>query len=117
MARTKTIVIVFPPLTMPTSPPLGASMLKGFVERELPEWRVKVLDLNVWTFEQLFAGLAEGKVPLDPKVFPEGIEAARGLVKAAQVFRGGNNSEFFQRPDLYDQYGDLFLRFTETFTR
>ncbi len=30
--RKKTVVIVFPPLTMPTSPPLGASMIKGFVE-------------------------------------------------------------------------------------
>jgi hypothetical protein len=115
--KTKTVVLVFPPLVMPTSPPLGISMLKGFVERELPEWRVKVLDLNVWTFERLFAGLAEGKLPLEPKVFPEGAEAARGLIKAAEVFRGKKSEEFYHHPDLYDQYGELFLRFTETFTR
>jgi hypothetical protein len=115
--RKKTIVLVFPPLTMPTSPPLGIAMLKGFVERELPDWRVKVLDLNIWTFEQLFRGLAEGRLPLDPKIFPEGPEAVRGLLKAAEVFRGKNDEEFYHHPDLYDRYGELFLRFTETFTR
>jgi hypothetical protein len=87
------------------------------VERELPDWRVKILDLNIWTFEQLFRGLAEGRLPLDPGVFPEGAQAARGLLKAADVFRGKNNNEFYERPDLYDQYGELFLRFTETYTR
>ena len=63
--RSKKVVIVFPPLTMPTSPPLGAAMLKGFVERELPEWRVKVLDLNLWTFNRLFAALASGSLQLN----------------------------------------------------
>jgi hypothetical protein len=117
MAKEKTAVIVFPPLTMPTSPPLGASMLKGFVERELPEWRVKVLDLNVWAFEQLFHGLATGQMQLDPRAFPEGAAAAIGLTRAADTFRGRNDQEFYRRPDLYDQYGELFLRFTETYTR
>jgi hypothetical protein len=117
MAREKTAVIVFPPLTMPTSPPLGASFLKGFVERELPEWRVKVLDLNLWTFERLFAELAAGRLQLDPQVFPEGFAAANGLIRAAEVFRGKNDDEFYSRPDLYNQYGELFLRFTEAYTR
>ena len=47
MSRAKTALIVFPPFNTPTSPPLGAAMLKGFVERELPGWRVKVFDLNL----------------------------------------------------------------------
>jgi anaerobic magnesium-protoporphyrin IX monomethyl ester cyclase len=102
---------------MPTSPPLGASMLKGFVQRELPEWQLKVLDLNVWTFEQVFAGLAAGRILLDPRVFPEGAGAAAALTKAADAFRGKNDFEFYHRPDLYDRYGELFLRFTEAFTR
>src|SRR5580704_2294626 len=117
MGRQKTIVIVFPPLTMPTSPPLGASMLKGFIERELPDWRVKVLDLNVWTFESLFAELAAGNLRLDPELFPEGPAAAADLTRAAAAFRGQNDDEFYHRPDLYDRYGDLFLRFTEAYTR
>jgi hypothetical protein len=117
MGKDKTLVIVFPPLTMPTSPPLGAAMLKGFIERELPGWRVKVLDLNLWTFEQFFAGLATGQFQLDPRVFPEGITAAVGLTRAADAFRGRNDAEFYHRPDLYDQYGELFLRFTDTYTK
>jgi hypothetical protein len=117
MGRKKPAVIVFPLLTMPTSPPLGAAMLKGFVERELPEWRVKVLDLNLWTFERLFAALGAGQFQLDPRAFPEGPYAALSLTRAADAFRGKNDHEFYSRPDLYDQYAELFLRFTETYTQ
>jgi hypothetical protein len=117
MAREKTAVIVFPPLTMPTSPPLGASMVKGFVERELPGWRVKVLDLNLWTYERLYAAMRNGSLQLDPGLFPEGPGAVRTLLSAEQAFRGRNDYEFYERPDLYDRYGDMFLRFTDAFTR
>jgi hypothetical protein len=40
------LLLIYPPLTVPTSPPLGSAMLKGYIERELPQWQVKVLDLN-----------------------------------------------------------------------
>ena len=66
MVREKTAVVVFPPLNMPTSPPLGAAMLKGFVERELPNWRVKILDLNLWTFERFFSALECGQFQISP---------------------------------------------------
>jgi hypothetical protein len=33
MARNETLVLVFPPLTMPTSPALGSAPFKGFVAR------------------------------------------------------------------------------------
>jgi hypothetical protein len=115
--RTKKMVVVFPPLTMPTSPPLGASMLKGFVERELPDWRVKVLDLNLWTFDRLFGALEKGALPLNPHAFPEGPAAATGLKKAAELYHGKNHHEFYNRPDIYNQCGDLFLRFTEAYTQ
>src|SRR5580700_2503403 len=106
MAREKTIVLVFPPLTMPTSPPLGASMLKGFIERELPDWRVKVIDLNLWTFERLFKMLAEGTLRLDEKQFPGGALAEIALGEAAQVFRGRRGEGlFYERPDRYETYG------------
>lgn len=117
MARDKTMVVVFPPLTMPTSPPLGAAMLKGFVERELPDWRVKVLDLNLWTFERLFGLLAAGQLRLDPEAFPEGVWAAADLLNAADAFRGRNAAEFYDDPARYDRYGELFLRFTEYYTK
>jgi len=117
MARDKTLLIVFPPLTMPTSPPLGAAMIKGFVERELPDWRVKVLDLNLWAFERLFGLLAEGRLRLDPEAFPEGVWAAADLLHAADAFRGRGGAEFYDNPERYDRYGDLFLRFTEHYTK
>jgi anaerobic magnesium-protoporphyrin IX monomethyl ester cyclase len=118
MLRDKTLVLVFPPLTMPTSPPLGAAMLKGFIERELPEWRVKVIDLNIWTFNHLFARVAEGTLVLDEKIFPHRAAAERMLCEAARFFKGGGpDNSFYDRADLYDAYGDLFLRFTETYSR
>jgi hypothetical protein len=115
--KQKTLVLVFPPLTMPTSPPLGVSMIKGFIQRELPDWRVKIIDLNLWTFDRLFAALASGSLPLNPHAFPEGPAATLGLQKAVEMFRGKNDAEFYNRPDLYDHYGDLFLRFTEAYTQ
>jgi hypothetical protein len=117
MSRTKTAVIVFPPFNTPTSPPLGAAMLKGFVERELPGWRVRVLDLNLWTFERILTRLAAGQIRLDPDAFPEGAPAEADLLAAADAFRGKNDAAFYGRPDLYDRWGEVFLRFTEAYTR
>jgi hypothetical protein len=117
MGREKTAVIVFPPFNTPTSPPLGAAMLKGFVERELSGWRVKILDLNLWTFERLLTALAVGEFRLDPNAFPEGFSAAADLLDAADAFRGKNPEAFFDRPDLYNRHGEVFLRFTETYTQ
>jgi hypothetical protein len=55
---------------------------------------------------------------LDPQAFPEGYQqAARDLLGANDAFRGKNNEAFFDRPDLYNRYGEIFLRFTETFTK
>ena len=117
MGREKTAVIVFPPFNTPTSPPLGAAMLKGFVERELPDWRVKVFDLNLWTFDRLLAALRLGYLRLDPVAFPEGPSAVPDLLDAAAAFRGRDDPAFYDRPDLYNRYGDLFLRFTEAYTK
>jgi hypothetical protein len=117
MTRTKTALIVFPPFNTPTSPPLGAAMLKGFVERELPDWRVKIFDLNLWTFDRLLTALSRGQFRLDPNSFPEGFPAAVDLLNAADAFRGQNKDAFYDRPDLYNRYGELFLRFTEVYTK
>lgn len=118
MARQKKLVLVFPPLATPTSPPLGPAMLKAFIQRELPQWQVKLLDLNLWTFQRIFALMGAGKLPLDAKVFPEGDAARAGLLTAAKVFRGqGDGDDFYRRPERYELYGDLFLRLTEMFSR
>ncbi len=116
--RKKTCLVIFPPLTMPTSPPLGASMLKGFVERELPDWRLKVLDLNVWTFEQCFAGLVNRAAHVEPALFPEGPTAAAGLARAAEAFRGKNDLGFLSSdPTSTTTTASCSCRFTEAFTR
>jgi hypothetical protein len=117
MSCDKTAVIVFPPFNTPTSPPLGAAMLKGFVERELPDWRVKIFDLNLWTFDRMLGLLAEGRLRLDPEAFPNGVWDAADLLNAADAFRGKNDEAFYDRPELYNKYGEIFLRFTETYTK
>src|SRR5262245_15747027 len=109
MGREKTAVIVFPPFNTPTSPPLGAAMLKGFVERELPGWRVKIFDLNLWLFDRFLGALAKGQFYLDFMAFPEGYQAKLDLLAAADAFRGRNNAAFFDQPDLYNRYGEIFL--------
>ena len=117
MRREKTAVIVFPPFSTPTSPPLGAAMLKGYVERELPGWRVKVFDLNLWLFDRLLGALANGQFRLDPTAFPDGYQAVVDLLAAANTFRGKNDQAFFDSGALYNRYGEIFLRFCETYTR
>src|SRR6516164_1059057 len=101
MGREKTALTVFPPFNTPTSPPLGAAMLKGFVERELPDWRVKILDLNLWLFDRLLTLLEAGEFSLDPEVFENPSRAAAELLAATAAFRGKNPEAFYDRPDLY----------------
>ena len=112
----KTLVIICPPLTMPTSPPLGAAILKAYIERELPGWRVKIMDLNLWTFDVLLKSLHRGKF-LSPEYFPEGAFAEIALANIAEVFRGRNDSEFYGAPDHYEVYADLLLRFVEVYSQ
>ena len=54
---------------LPTSPPLGVAMLKGYIERQLPDWDVKILDLNLFVLNKIMSGLdiAERRVPQDGK--------------------------------------------------
>jgi anaerobic magnesium-protoporphyrin IX monomethyl ester cyclase len=113
MTRDKTAVIVFPPFNTPTSPPLGPAMLKGFVERELPGWQVKVFDLNLWTFNRMLAAVARGDFKLDPRAFAGGDKAAENLMRAAEAFRGNDNESFYDRPEDYNRFGEVFFRFSE----
>ncbi len=113
--RAKKLLLVFPPLTVPTAPPLGVALLKGYIERELPQWQVVILDLNVWLFNRLLQpGSLRGK--LNRTTFPEAVLAEVALEKGAEVFRGGSQAtEFYTAPERYDLYGELFSRFTHAF--
>ena len=108
-AELKKFVLVYPPLTTPTSPPLGMAMLKGFIERELPSWQVKILDLNCWCISRMLKGLAQGEFKLDPKIFPKIEEETSLLLEGARIFSGQQQTGFHDRPDLYDHFADPFF--------
>jgi hypothetical protein len=86
--------------------------LKGHIERTVPGWSAKVLDLNLAGYEAVFDLLSQGQ-GLDPQRFPEGKLAQIALFRARDVFRGGSEVEFYRRPDLYAIYADLLTRLTE----
>lgn len=113
----KRLTLVFPPLTMPTSPPLGIAMLKGYIERELPNWRVTILDLNVWLFRYLLNGIANKEINLTPQTHQEMGGTTQKLLEAAAAFSGLDDTSFYDNPNSYNQLASIFLRFTEIFTR
>ena len=106
----KKLVLAFPPYSIPpTSPPLGVCLLKGFLQRALPDWSVKVMDFNLDMHEDFFRNLSLRRC-LPPKEFPEGMLGEIALSYAGEMFRGGHNDEFFGRADRYTMCADLWLR-------
>lgn len=83
----------------------------------MPVWRVQVFDLNLWTFDRLHGATAQGEFRLDTQAFPGGVMEAAELLDAADAFRGKNNAAFHDQPDLYDRFGDGFLRITVRYTK
>lgn len=110
------LTLIFPPLTMPTSPPLGVAMLKGYIERELGQWQVTVLDLNIWLFRFLLGGLSRGEIHLTEQMHAKMGGNTEALLTAAKVFSGQDDDSFYDNPGRYDQIAGIFLRFTEIFT-
>ncbi len=113
----KTLVLIFPPLTLATSPPLGISMLKGYVERELPDWEVKLLDLNLWVLNNILPDLESGDSKFSEKFFAEVGISKEDLLQAAKVFRGLDNDILLSRPDIYNHCGGVFSKFIEYTTK
>jgi hypothetical protein len=113
----KTLVLIFPPLTISTSPPLGIAMLKGYVERQLPDWEVKLLDLNLWFLNKLMSGLESGTIQLGDEVYTKIGASKDQILQAAKVMRGVNNDIMLSRPDIYEQCGGVFSRLIEFATK
>jgi len=114
-AGKKRLALIFPPMTMPTSPPLGIAVLKAYLGRELPEWEVTVLDLNLWLFHWLVEGIGNGRIGLSAELQSDvGADAAM-LAAAAALFSGRDLEGFYERAERYDHAGDIFLRLTEAF--
>jgi hypothetical protein len=103
------LVLAYPPYSTATAPPLGVFTLKAYVERVLPDWSVKVLDLNLEAHHELFRGLRRGDG------LPEGgrsssASSERDLLRAAEVFRGQHPDEFFDDPDRMIAHSFLWRR-------
>jgi len=111
----KRLVLIFPPMTMPTSPPLGIAVLKAYLGHTLPEWEVAVLDLNLWLFHWLIDGVANGRIGLSTDLQRELGADGPMLTAAAALFSGDDLPGFYERAERYDRAGDIFLRLTEAF--
>ena len=104
------LLLIYPPLTVPTSPPLGSTMLKGYIERELPQWQVKVLDLNIWCYGRVFEMLREGSMSFPPHLMGE--TKLEDLLKIPDFMRGKSAEDFYQDAAAYDRYGGLLATLT-----
>ena len=109
--RKRKLLLVYPPLTVPTSPPLGAPMLKAYIERELPQWQVKVLDLNLWCYGRVFALVRSGMLRFG--VPPLSTASPADLLKIEAFFRGKTPEDPFQDAAAYDHYGGLLASLTQ----
>ncbi|MCL1960358.1 MAG: B12-binding domain-containing radical SAM protein [Desulfovibrionaceae bacterium] len=108
--RKRRLLLIYPPMAGPTSPPLGAPMLKAYIERELPQWQVKVLDLNMWCFGRVFDMLRSGLLRPPPQAL--GGATPQELLKIPDFFRGKSADDFFHDPAAYSRYGKLLADLT-----
>ncbi len=103
------LVLAYPPYSTATAPPLGIFMLKAYVERMLPTWSVKALDLNLEAHHELFRGLSHG-AGLPEVGSSENSPSERDLLRAAETFRGQHPDEFFGNPERMIAYSLLWRR-------
>ncbi len=115
--KNKTLVLVFPPVTISTSPPLGIAMLKGYLERQVTGWDIKLLDLNLWYLNKIFAGIASGKVKLSDAVCKEVGANNAQLVEAAKVMRADGNDYIYTDTNIYSHAGNIFSKFCQVSTK
>ncbi|RQH07123.1 hypothetical protein [Paraburkholderia dinghuensis] len=101
----KKLLLIYPPLTMPTAPPIGAPLLKGYIECELPEWEVKVIGLNIWSYGVLFERIRDGSLKFAPNTFPRGASDVEDLLRIADFFLGKGPDDFYLDGESYDRYG------------
>lgn len=113
----KTLVLIFPPVTVSTSPPLGIAMLKGYVERQLPDWDIKLLDLNLLVLNKLLEAIEAGTYKLHDNVYAQMGANRELLLQSARVMRGQSNDIMLTRPDVYEQCGEVFSRFCQFLTK
>ena len=91
------LVLVFPPMAMPTSPPLGIAMLKGFLARCSPDWDVVPFDLNLWFFRRIFSALGDAKLRLNDELLRRIDADEKSLLKAAATMPDKDSSSFYSQ--------------------
>ncbi|MBN1337371.1 MAG: radical SAM protein [Deltaproteobacteria bacterium] len=101
--RRRKLVLAFPPYTTAASPPLGVCHLKAYVERTLPQWSVRVLDLNLEAHEHFLETLPSSTASLPPGVDRESV------LRAAQMYRGAHPQDFHDKV--------RYLRLTQAWAR
>ena len=117
--------LVFPPQIIPTSPPLGISLLKSYVEKNT-EQKVKNIDLNLFFHNNVIQNFIDGKFPIysEDKKNNKSIELIK---KSLEIFKKQEKSivtkksksqkslsdfirksDFFN-PDVYNPCANEFL--------
>jgi radical SAM superfamily enzyme YgiQ (UPF0313 family) len=105
---TKRLVLAYPPFSTPVSPPLGVTTLKGYLDRALPAWSSRVVDLNLLYHEKIFQAFRQKSSPLFQGNPLPGIL----LPPEAEPFlRGADEHEFYHRPDRHLEYGNRMVGF------
>ena len=111
----KKILLIFSPLSIPTSPPLGITMLKGYIERESKEWEVTTFDLNLFCFDYLIDGIQTGEITLLPAAY-ERIGLTRlGILEAVKQFRTKGKDSFYIDLENYDHFAAGLMIFNDIF--
>ena len=103
----KKLVLVYPPYSTATAPPLGVCFLKSFVEKSLPNWSVKVMDLNLTAHQDYFSLLDHHFCSAGDNMTAR-LAAETLLSQAARTFSGQNDNEFYNRADRYLLYSGLW---------
>jgi len=84
--------LVFPPQIIPTSAPLGISLLKSYIEENTSQ-KVKNIDLNLYFHNQTINNFIEGKFSIynDPEKNKNSIELIK---KAVEIFKLRNSQNY-----------------------
>ncbi len=97
--------LVFPPQIIPTSAPLGISLLKSYIQSETSH-KVRNIDLNLYFHNNIINNFIEEKFNLHQD--QEKNEKSRKLIKKAIEIFKSPNKDFFD-PQTYNPCANEFL--------
>lgn len=101
------LALVFPPALHPTSPPLGVSVLRAWLRRELPGAEPAVFDLNLAFFDQALEWMARGRLRVGLKGLDQD-QTARRAAEALAFLRGEQGLDAFCDLERYQQQARVY---------